>query len=379
MPEFTFPCIKLKQRETAVCPTAILFAAPAKDVGQWAAIHRRTDTATGTQRKLSKAKVNAIKKFFLGDERNTIPTAIVVTLNIALEDFKDVQLELPAAHPMKDWVKLLTISVAEGVTENAKPGVVLDGQHRLLGMKQYSESCMVNVIALLNIDDMEKAFQFLVINNKAAKVSGDLIRTLGLDYREVDLSKRLETARVAMHDNLTFVGYADTETESPFKGLVSLVVDDGTQAQRFIQPSAIESSISYIQSKKVRELEDEDALCDFFYSIWRPIKAAWSDLWASESKLLNKAGIIAMTTYMTEALVSRFDFGDDLNITDSEQLEPLVEQFLQSLTPEFWRREWKPSSYDTRGGRDQIIQSLTRISRNLKSDRPWADDVEILQ
>jgi hypothetical protein len=210
-------------------------------------------------------------------------------------------------------------------------------------------------------------------------MSCDLIRTLGLDYKEVDLATRLETARVSIRENLHFVGYADTDEVSPFKGLLELVVDDGTQTQRFIPPTAIESSIAYIQSNRIRELEDDDALCDFFYSIWRPIKSAWPDLWKRESKLLNKAGIIAMTTYMTEALVARFDFGDDLDITDSEQLEKLVAQFLQSLTPELWKREWKPSSYDTRGGRDQIIQSLTRVSRNLKSERTWTEDVEILQ
>ena len=198
---------------------------------------------------------------------------------------------------MKDWVKILSIEVPEGAEDNAKPGIVLDGQHRLLGMKQFSPMCMVNVVALLNIDDMEKAFQFLVINNKVVKVSGDLIRTLGLDYQEAELSQRLNNARVSLHDNLRFVGYADSEDESPFKGIVALVGEEATQAQRYVPPSAIESSIGIIQGKKVRELDEDDALCEFFYSVWRPIKTAWPDLWHRDSKLLNKAGIIAMTSY----------------------------------------------------------------------------------
>jgi hypothetical protein len=268
--------------------------------------------------------------------------------------------------------------VPDKAADEAKPGIVLDGQHRLLGMKAFSPSCMVNVVALLNVDDMEKAFQFLVINNKAAKVSGDLIRTLGLDYQEEELSKRLEFARVALHDNLKFVGYADTENESPFKGIVALVGDPATQGQRFVPPSAIETSYAIIQGKKVRELEEEDALCEFFYSIWRPIKATWRDLWNRDSKLLNKAGIIAMTAFMADALVSRFDFAEDLDITDSEELERLVRHFLQSQTPEFWKRDWKPSTYDTKGGRDLIVQSLTQISRNLRADRTWSEDLTIL-
>jgi hypothetical protein len=183
---------------------------------------------------------------------------------------------------------------------------------------------------------------------------------------------------VSLHDNLRFVGYADSEDESPFKGIVELVADPATQAQRFVPPSAIESSIAIIQGNKVRELEEDDALCEFFYSIWRPIKAAWQDLWTRESKLLNKAGIIAMTSYMAEALISKFDYTDDLDITDSDQLEAGVRDFLNHQTPEFWKRDWKPSSYDTKGGRELIIQSLTRIYRNMRADIAWNEDVDIL-
>lgn len=142
----------------------------AGEVLQWAAIQRRSETQEGTQRKLSKAKVSAIKRFLLGDLRNTIPSALVLTLNVVDGAFTDVALPLPDGHPMKHGVKVVSVDVPENVPNNEKPGIVLDGQHRLLGMAAFSPMCMVNVVALLNVDDMEKAFQFLVINNKAAAV-----------------------------------------------------------------------------------------------------------------------------------------------------------------------------------------------------------------
>jgi DGQHR domain-containing protein len=160
MPQFAFPCLKLKQRDTSVSPTAILFAAPASEVLQWAAIQRRSQTPQGTQRKLSKAKVNAIKRFFLGDDRNTIPAAVVVTLNVLPDAFTGVAITLSNEHMMKNGAKILRLDIPDGAGDDVKPGIVLDGQHRLLGMRQYSPTCMVNVVALLNVDDMEKAFQF---------------------------------------------------------------------------------------------------------------------------------------------------------------------------------------------------------------------------
>ena len=42
-------------------------------------------------------------------------------------------------------------------------------------MNKFSGDTLVNVVALLNPDEMEIAFQFLVINNKVAKVPADHI------------------------------------------------------------------------------------------------------------------------------------------------------------------------------------------------------------
>jgi hypothetical protein len=130
---------------------------------------------------------------------------------------------------------MLKIDVNADLDDIDKPGLVIDGQHRLLGMQRFHPDCKVCVVALLNVDDMEKAFQFLVINSKAAKVPTDHIRTLALDYQEDELAERLKTARVVLHDNLKYVGIMDTDEDSPFAGNIALVSHAHTDA-RLLRP-----------------------------------------------------------------------------------------------------------------------------------------------
>jgi DGQHR domain-containing protein len=373
MPQFMIPCLIFRQRESTNAPKFALFGAPASEVLQWAAIKRREDDPQRPQRRLSRAKINAIKRFFQLDERNTIPPTVTVTLQIEDQAITRVNPQRPDLESMN----MLTFEVADDVADADKPGLVIDGQHRLIGMSEFDPNCKVSVVALLNVDDMEKAFQFLVINNKVTRVPTDLIRTLALDYQENELAERLKTARLTLNENLRYVGIMDSDEASPFRGHIALVTSEGDERQRFVAPAAIENSIAVIQKKNVKELESDDALCEFFYGIWIPIKKKWPDLWAADSKLMYKISIVAMTTYMTEGLVAKYDW-DDLDITDPEKIRADAQRLLSSQKPEFWRCEWTIRVSDTKVVQDKIVEALTRISRNVRADQPWHEDVDIV-
>ena len=351
-------------------PVFALFATPASAVLQWADIPRRHNDPHGPQRKLSQARINAIKRFFELDPRNTIPPAVTVTLDLREGAVRDVE----GVGEVVPVMKILEFDVPENVAEVTKPGLVIDGQHRLYGMAEFAPNCMVNVVALLNVGPLEKAFQFLVINNKAARVRSDNLRTLALDYQEQQLATRLQTARLTLDENLKHVGIMDVDAASPFRGQIELVSRVGDEGQRFVAPSAIENSVSVIQGKGVRELESEDALFEFFYAMWTPIKSAWPDLWTRESKLMSKVGIVSMTSFITEALVSRYDWGQ-LDVTDPESLHERVDDLLRFQTPKFWRCEWNVQINDSRAVRDLIVKALTKVARNLRGEQPWHNDV----
>lgn len=373
MPHFEIPCILFKQRETAESPAFAIFSMPAGEVLEWAAIRRREDDPAGPQRRLSQAKVNAIKRFYDLDLRNTIPTAVTVTLRISEDGIQRAAPDRPDLCTMH----VLRFDVEDGTPQVDKPGVVIDGQHRLLGMKDYSPRCLVAVVALLNVDDTEKAFQFLVINNKATRVPTDHIRTLALDYQEVLLATRLQTARVTLDDNLKYVGIIDRDVMSPFRGHIGLVSHEGNVEQRFVPPAAVENSIALIQKKAVRELQNDDALCDFFYAIWSPVRQAWPGLWTGASKLMNKVSIVALTTYTTDLLVAKYDYGE-LDIANPEAVRAMVSRLMEAQTRQFWESEWTIRINDSKVVLDKIVESLTHVARNLRSDQPWYEGIDMV-
>lgn len=370
--EFNYNCLVFKQKSTPNVPDFCIFHAPVGEILQWADIKRLDEEDRGPQRRTSTSKVRAISRFMSQDTLNTIPTSIILTLDISPERIvsgercSTICIEVDTPEERAEQV--------EGTARN-KPGLVIDGQHRLLGIKEYDSNTHVNVVCLINASDTEKAFQFMVINNKASKVSTDHIRALSLQYEESELSKRLNVARLTLHPNVGFVGLIDTDENSPFKDMVRWPVDQSTS--RIIVPSSIETSLSYIQQQKLKQFESEDVLIDFFYVIWATIKDKWTTAWDPQYKLLSKVGIVSMTEYMTDALVASFDLGL-LDISNPDEVKTKTEEILDKQKQDFWTVGWTSTSYDTRAGREMIKEALTRVSRNIRSENKWYADVDLI-
>ena len=298
----------------------------------------------------------------------------------ALAHFDSVRKRIESAVPRLSKVKVdgyesfsvLTFEVQEG---QQKPGLVIDGQHRLLGMNEYSPDTNVNVVAILGADDVEKAFQFLVINNKASKVSLDHIRALALHYEDEALKTRLTTARLTLNPNVPFVGLVNDGDDSPFRGMISWPLTP--EKDRIVVPAAIEGAISLIQQTKVREFESDDVLLEFFYTIWRRIKQAWPQFWVPNSRLLSKVGIICMTQYMTDSLVSSYDL-ELLDISDPEAVGKKIDSILLNQVAAFWATPWTSTSYDTKVGKSMIVNALVQIARNVRSGVAWYEDIGLV-
>jgi len=365
MSSYHYPCLVYRQRpDSQDAPTFCIFHAPVAEILQWAAIKRLAEEPGAPQRRINPVKLAAIKNFLITEPKNTIPPSVILNIRLSEEEMKRL---------LNPDVQLHTLNIE--VEGPQLPGLVIDGQHRLLGINEFNPDCQVTVVALLNADDAEIAFQFLVINHKATKVSGDLFRALALHYEEKQLETRLKTARLIFNANLRFVGLVDVEESSPFKGIIDW--GNNPEAQRIVVPAAIEASMSYIQQQKVRLLESDDVLLDFFYSIWRTVKQRWSSLWNKDSKLLKKFGVLGMTQYMTNALIASYDWSQ-WDISDPVEVTKQVEVLLRYQARLFWEVPWPPSSYDTRSGRALIVESLVQIARNLRAGGVWYEDVKLV-
>jgi DGQHR domain-containing protein len=349
-----------------------LFYAKACDVLKWAAIRRHTgETPDGSQRIEKPYKVNAIKSFFEAGEENTIPTAIVVGFEPGKTRFEVV----PGCENLFE----LTLEFDEAMKEEDKPGTIVDGQHRVLGMHKYDPALIVPVVGLLDVSDAETAFQFVVINNKALRVSSDHLRSLALQFDEGALAQRLTKVRLNLNPNLRFVGFANDLDDSPFRGILAL--PRNAEGQQIVPPAAIEDAVNFIRQQKLPELvEDDDMLLGVFFTIWRVIKAQWGGQWQSGGKLLNKVSVVCLTQFIVQNLLRAYDWAS-LNIFDPKAVEEETKRIVSALNPLFWdaETEWTAKGLDSPAGRKILLDALEQMVRNERQKLAWDNDITMIQ
>lgn len=359
---YEYPCLIYRQRQNqANTAEFCLFHAPVAEILAWADIRRLEATREGQQRARNDAKVRAVKRF-LGPTENTIPTAVVLSLNLP-----------PEARVNEGGVTKLRFTYEQGSTP---VGLVIDGQHRLLGAQSYDSTIHLNVVALLTGDMDEAAFQFMVINQKASRVATDHIRNLFAQRTDTRFRDRLTSARLSVDRRYDLVELANEDPESPFYHQVDWPTTP--EANRIVKPAAIHIALRELQEREgVREFADDDTLLDFFFAVWQEVRAAYGNLWVLESKLLSKVGIAAMTKYVADSAVNSFQLGE-LEITDPAAVRGRVRALLSFQTPDFWTGDWSLTGKDNPAGRKAVADALVQINLNLRGGRSWNTDVKLL-
>ena len=289
---FRYPAIFSQQRPGPDAPIFACFTASVGEVRKWTSIDRISHGGTGHQRLKNDSKVKTIARFLELDDRNTIPTAITVALR--LPDLANYSFDTCSE-----------ISIPEVADGAEAPGVVIDGQHRLFGISAFNEMMKVNVVALVNPTDDEIAFQFLVINNKATKVQTDHIKFMRLKLSEGELNERLKSARMNFSRQASLVGVVDGSVDSPFfKSIIwPTEVTSGEARNELVLPAAIEQAIAVIAQRGLPDLADDDALLEFFFTLWSRVKHHWPSLWHAGSPLLSKVGVVTLTTFVIDDLI----------------------------------------------------------------------------
>ncbi len=84
-----------------------------------------------------------------------------------------------------------------------------------------------------------------------------------------------------------------------------------------------------------------------------------------------------MSAYLTDALVSAYDWGD-LDIADPDALRKRVNQLLAFQEEQFWTVGWTTTSLDTRAGRDLVLEALSLVARNKRANMPWYEEVSLI-
>lgn len=363
--KFQYPAIYTRQRDEQG-PLFATFVAPAGEIAQWAEISRIKHDGSGHQRLRSESRVQAISRYLEQDNQNSIPTALVVALRIP--DFEE-----------PDLSQCSSIDIA--VDGDERPGLLIDGQHRMFGAAAFEPNTPLHVVALINASDEEIAFQFLVINGKSSKVPTDHVKFLALQFTDDALADRLTTARMALGRGYKFAGIVDNASDSPFYQSVIWPTEarpaDASRTE-LVRPAAIEQAIAAIAQKNLPDLANDDALLEFFFTLWRSVKQTWPKLWHADSKLLMKVGVVTLTMFVIDDLVPLAD-RDDIDLSDPAAVrEEVDENILSYLCPEFWERAWSSKSLDTSAGRQLVVDDLTTMRRNMVRGTRWDSDVRLV-
>ncbi|REE17154.1 DGQHR domain-containing protein [Paraburkholderia sp. BL27I4N3] len=378
MATYKYSAIIYRQRDTAD-QLFCVFPARVGEVQLWATVDRLTpENKAGVQRERKDARVDAIGDFFKADDRNTIPTSIIIAIPRASLDLGGIEEKDISTQPVS---VAITIDVPDG---QPVPGLIIDGQHRTYGIAKYDSTIPVNVVAIVGAGDDEIAFQFIVINNKVSKVSPDHIKALKLEYSDANLDSRLtRSARMRSSGAPAYLEQIDTQDDSPFKGMLKWPRNE-VDAKRSIPLNAFEMALMHIGSKRLDQVGGEegvssDFIARFFIEMWKRVKASWPALWDDPaSRLLKKVGVVCMSQYLVDTLVSwSLSPYAKIDLTDLNQAGDVVTDILKQQEMAFWTAEWDAASLDTKSGREWVVDSLERIQYNKANNLPWNKNVSL--
>jgi DGQHR domain-containing protein len=361
-----YQALRLRQRGTSA-PELVLFVAPVKDILSFAKVNELSPSTRGPQREHKEARVQAIARFLAADKTNTIPTAVVLAFGSGSATFKSVS---------SKNVGLLRIKA-----DDETAATIVDGQHRLTGINETDPDMEVAVVALLDANEVERAFQFLVINNKASKVPASHTKALLAKYKDTSLASRLRSARLAFDvDGIKDVDLVNSDKDSPFFKTIDWTTTP--KGSRMVQATAIELSLDYLGGLGVPEYEDRDVRRSVFLTIWKTIRSDWKTLWKKECRLISKVGIVCLTRFIADRITNWAD-SDELNIevTDLGEIETQTRKIIQYMDQKFWTTPWAEKAqggFDTNQGRERIVQAITQLYRNGKRQISWYTDIEII-
>jgi len=199
---------------------------------------REFETYLGIQRPLSVKRVTEIQQYVQTVDA-CFPTAIVlsVSANCAKHDAENRILTLSAYEDPEDTAKSIAYR------EIAK---VIDGQHRIEGLKDYSgPNFDVNVSIFIEIDVAEEAYIFSTVNLAQTKVNRSLAYDLFELARSRSPQKLCHNIAVAL----------DQDAKSPFHHRIKRlgVATEGRFNETLTQATFVESLLDYISLNPVHD------------------------------------------------------------------------------------------------------------------------------
>lgn len=294
--------------------------------------------------------------------------------------------ELQAA--LVDWDALpkeRQDAIRDYIGSVAKPGLIIDGQHRVFGAKNVSEHDVnLPLVILPGLEFAEQVFQFYVLNSKATALKPTELRRIvstSLTNEEIErLYERFRAAGIEANEarwTLTM----NQAPSSPFHGLI----DFGFGNQGAVIPENVADQVvrgfMKMPRAKYRQLTDPlgeqwtnpDRRLEVFFWFWGAVKDYYKDLWeeaeasASEGvkdQLFMKAALLTLQSFLLKRFVTALPYrgaGEPPPLSSRDELARMVASTLTNLPAEFFQREWKMKQIDTAEGRKELEGTMDTV------------------
>ncbi|MDF7798519.1 DGQHR domain-containing protein [Pontiellaceae bacterium B1224] len=375
---------RIKQRQSVDCPYFFTFYASVSEITQWAGVKRTEEQEHGAQRVTKPARLASITRFLEARGDNTLPGSIIIGFKRDSISFSpDTNFDISNRCQNEAQLGSLDITFDPTAPTHEKPGLIVDGQHRVFGSKAlHNEDVPLLIVGILDADIEEQAFQFIVINQKSSKVPTTNVKSIIADIESINtnLGNRLEAAGIRYGENTPTLKRFNSEVSSPFYKLLDWELNDrDTEAKRIVTVTAIEACIRQLQSSFESLLDDTESAESVFLTVWSTLKSNYEDLWNDDSgnKFLKKVNIVAINEYLTHSLLMEWAKGDIDPLEESE-VQEFVLGIFSSIPKEFWTREWKIKIQDNSNVRDLIKGDLETMLVNVKLQREWTKKLKLI-
>jgi len=365
----------------------VVFIANAQDVAKWSQADDIRLDRGNVQRQLVESRWRQVKKFFSASPRNIIPTSVTIAFSEELtrvENKEDLQ-EGKSCYYMSPPSDSNIIEIAfPDAVQNFS--FIIDGQHRLKGMASVGTPIQVPVCLFPSLSRLERAFQFVTINNKSHKVPTSNLKALitNFDGIEEGLRSRLSQASITAPKFATHVDVMNEDPDSPFYKLVDWVNNRHNDRKPIIAAAAIENSLKAINDGFPETKADAADAITVMSAIWERIFRKYEithDNIETVPNLTKKPVIQRITELVIEHLRRELDPAFSTgNIMDdnASQAGEAADRLMALIPIEYWKDEWKLKGLDTSAGRDIISQSIrilkSKLTKGQGTDVDWRRD-----
>jgi DGQHR domain-containing protein len=352
--ELRIPAIEVKQTPGRLLYSCAIDGKLIPTVATVSRVHRDDGRLEGYQRPEVLSHIAEIRDY-IESESPMIPNALVIAFDDRVR-FEPVISDESTCGYARHGV--LVIPIDSTLTDDHKPGFIVDGQQRLAAIRDAAVTAFpICVTAFIAHGVRDQVEQFILVNSTKPLPKG-LIYEL-LPSTSTTLPSLLHRRRFPAY----LLDRLNRDDDSPLRGLIltpttpSGIIKDNSLLK------AIENSLSDGVLYRYRSLNAEDGdterMLRVLKAFWRAVADAFPTAWklpAKRSRLMHGAGVVTMG-FLMDAMADRH------RTAEPDDLYGFFLMDLQALAPEC---RWTEGYWKFGPGRERKWNELQNTSRDIQ-------------